>query len=40
VKFARQRPAAPEAAGYHHAARELLDRWHQATAPEDLDAVR
>jgi hypothetical protein len=40
VKFARRRPGATEAAGYTRAARELLDRWHQATAPEELDAVR
>jgi hypothetical protein len=40
VKFARQRPGAAEAASYTRAARELLDRWHQATAPEELDAVR
>ena len=40
VKFARGRPSAAEAAGYTHVARELLDRWHRAAAPEELDAVR
>ena len=40
VKFARQRPGAAEAAAILRAARELLDRWHQAAAPEELDAVR
>ena len=40
VKFARWRPEATEAAGYYRAARELLDRWHQATAPEELNAAR
>jgi hypothetical protein len=40
VKFARQRPGPAEAASYTRAARELLDRWHQAAAPEELDAVR
>ena len=40
VKFARQRPGTVEAAGYTRGARELLDRWHHAAAPEELDAVR
>ena len=40
VKFARLRPDASEAGAYTRAARELLDRWHQVAAPEELDAVR
>jgi hypothetical protein len=40
VKFARGRPSPAEAAGYTRAARELLDRWHRAAVPEELDAVR
>jgi hypothetical protein len=40
VKFARRRPGAAEAASYTRAARELLDRWRQSAAPEELDAVR
>ncbi|HJR51550.1 MAG TPA: hypothetical protein VJ794_10615 [Gemmatimonadales bacterium] len=40
VKFARRRPGATEAAGYTRAARELLARWHQAMAAEELDAIR
>jgi hypothetical protein len=40
VKFARLRPGAAEATALTRAARELLDRWHQAAAAEELDAVR
>jgi hypothetical protein len=40
VKFARWRPGAAQAAGYTRAARELLDRWHQAAPREEMDAVR
>jgi hypothetical protein len=41
VKFALRRPAAEEAAAFSRSARELLDRWHLATAAqEQLDAVR
>jgi hypothetical protein len=40
VKFAQLRPGAAEAAALTRAARELLDHWHQAAAPEELDAVR
>lgn len=41
VKFARRRPGPEEAAAYTRAARELLDRWHQAPrSAEELDAVR
>jgi hypothetical protein len=40
VKFARRRPSAMEAASYSRAARDLLDRWHQAAAPEEPNAVR
>jgi hypothetical protein len=40
VKFARGRPGVADAASYTRAARELLDRWRQAAALEDRDAVR
>jgi hypothetical protein len=40
VKFARRRPGPGEATRYTDAARALLDRWHHATVPEELDAVR
>jgi hypothetical protein len=41
VKFARQRPPAPAAAGFLHDARGLLARWHAAhQTPEEADAVR
>ena len=41
VKFALQRPAGEEAAGFTRGARELLDRWHLAAAgKEEMGAVR
>ena len=41
VKFARQRPEADAAASFTRAARDLLERWHQAPRRvEELDAVR
>jgi hypothetical protein len=41
VKFAKLRPVAGEATGYSGRARDLLERWHQASpAGEKLDAVR
>ena len=40
VKFARRRPGVAEAASYTGAARDLLERWHQATGSDELHAVR
>jgi hypothetical protein len=40
VKFARRRPGVVEAASYTGAARDLLERWHQAAGSDELNAVR